>query len=241
MMRIVNTLKKLFRPLALITVLSLIFAPVIYYFGEKVKLKGFAPFQAEATRQWTALGLLILGLSLLSFIVIRAIVRKIRSRKKTEKREPTAAELEGEGMDLAFAKAIAVIRSRWSRAGRSIYGVPWFMVIGRNDAGKTSIIENGDMRFPIDHEISAELAELEGLHAQDFVTWRVAGNEAVLLDLDGAHFVAHEDRTLVQQVLWDRFLGNLQKARPRHRSNGIFAFHDGRARRIFNTCSPHSK
>ncbi len=221
MMRIVNTLKKLFRPLALITVLSLIFAPVIYYFGEKVKLKGFAPFQAEATRQWTALGLLILGLSLLSFIVIRAIVRKIRSRKKTEKREPTAAELEGEGMDLAFAKAIAVIRSRWSRAGRSIYGVPWFMVIGRNDAGKTSIIENGDMRFPIDHEISAELAELEGLHAQDFVTWRVAGNEAVLLDLDGAHFVAHEDRTLVQQVLWDRFLGNLQKARPRRPLNGI--------------------
>lgn len=221
MFRIFKVLKKSLSPLPLIMVVSFVGSLVVWFFGEKLRWKSFQPFAEGDMRFWVALCLLVLGLVLMTVMIVRAVRARLASREKKERREPTLEELEAEAMDTAFAKAVAVIRSRWSRGGRSIYGLPWFLVLGKHAAGKTSIIENGDMRFPIDHEIRAELATLGERDAKEFITWRVAGNEAVLLDIDGHQFVPHEERTGVQSVLWDRFLTNLQKIRPRRPINGV--------------------
>lgn len=221
MKSIINKLAKIFSLLPLSVVLSFVFASLIYFWGTKLGARGFYPFRDADVRYWSSLGLLLLGLVLLLVLIIRTVLRWRASRNKKEKREPTLEELEAGAVDQVFERALKVIRNRWSGRGRKVYGLPWYLVIGKQDAGKSSIIENGDMRFPIDHEISAEIAQIGDYEARDFVTWRVSGNEAVLLDMAGEFFIPHEERSSVQKVIWDRFLTNLQKARPRRPLNGV--------------------
>lgn len=221
MKSIIKKLAKIFNPLPLATVLCFGFATLIYFFGKKFGARGIYPFRAPDVQYWSSLALLILGLVLLAILIIRWIIRLRASRATKEKREPTIEELESKAMDQVFEKAVSVIRNRWSGRGRRIYGLPWYMVIGKQGAGKSSLIENGDMRFPIDHELRAEISAIGSFEALEFVDWRVSGNEAVLLDMAGEFFIPHEDRTSVQKVIWDRFLTNLQSARPRRPLNGV--------------------
>lgn len=221
MKRLIKLIAGLLRPLILTMVLCLIFALLIYFFGERVGMRGIYPFKAEVTRYWVSALLLCLSGLLFLWQVVSWLRQWRAGRTVKERREPTVEELEIAAMDSTFAVVMKIIRSRWSSKGRGVYGLPWYLVLGKPDAGKTSIIENGDLRFPIDHEIKAELAQLEGRDATWFVNWRVSGNEAVLLDMAGEFFVPHGERTSVQQVLWDRFLINLQKYRPRRPINGV--------------------
>ena len=221
MKSILKKLSKIFSPLPFLVILSFLFSSLIYFWGQKLGARGFYPFSNGDIRLWSSRGLLVLGLLLLVILIVRLVLQWRTSRTKKEKRQPTIEELESLAMDQIFEKVIGVIRSRWSGRGRRIYGLPWYLVIGKQDAGKTSIIENGDMRFPIDHELRAEIAQIGDYEASEFVQWRVSGNEAVLLDIAGEFFIPHEERTSVQKVIWDRFLTNLQRVRPRRPLNGV--------------------
>lgn len=221
LMRIFKVLKKLLQPVPLVAVICLIMAPVIWFFGDKVGLRGFYPFGNDEARFWSVFVLAIVGGICLAILVFRAVRAWLSARNRAAQREPTEEELENAAMKQVFDRAVKIIRQRWSGEGRSLYGLPWYIVIGGSESGKTSLIENSDLRFPIDHEINSELQELSDRKASGFFNWRVAGNEAVLLDLNGEYFRPYKARTAVQNVLWDRFLFNLQRVRPRRPINGV--------------------
>lgn len=221
MRRVFNALKKIFSPLPLATIFSFLLAGVIHFASSRVQFRGFAPFRDESIRTITVWALLILGGILLLAMLFRFVVKLLEKRKAKPKREPTEEELEIAAMDGVFERALDVIRHRWSGGRSRLYYLPWYLVLGKSGAGKTTLIENSDLRFPIDHEIAAEIAPFSKHRAHNFCTWRVAGNEAVLLEIDGHEVIAHEDRSSVQKALWDRFLFNLGKARPRRPLNGI--------------------
>ena len=219
--KIYSVLKKIFTPLPLIIIMSFVLALLIYFLGSRIGASGIYPFRDEALRFWTAIFFAGLGSLLLLFVLIRALFTWLGGRGKREKREPTIEEQEAAAMNKVFDRAVAVIRKRWSGGGRRIYGLPWYLVLGKQEAGKTSIIENGDLRFPIDHEIKAEVDSIGSFAACRFINWRVSGNEAVLLDMAGEVFLPHEERSSVDKVLWGRFLRNLQRVRPRRPINGV--------------------
>lgn len=221
MRRIVTVLAKIFKPLPLITILSAVFSILIYVLGHKIGMRGIYPFRSDDVRVWSSILLAIIAL-ILAIVLLARWIKAIRDkRQQLAKREPTIEEIETKAMDDVFQTATQVIRNRWSGTGRRIYGLPWYLVLGKKSSGKTGLIDNGDMRFPIDHEIAAELKALNDHDAAHFISWRVSGNEAVLLDISGDYFVPHEDRSSLQSVLWDRFLYNLQKYRPRRPINGV--------------------
>ncbi|PKR51846.1 type VI secretion system membrane subunit TssM [Thalassospira marina] len=219
--RLFNILKKLLRPLVLVAVFSLIMAPVIYFFGERIGTHGVYPFKDEGIRFVVSAGLLILSICLFLFMAIRAVVRWWLARRNASSRQPSEEEMEKTAMAAVFDRAMTVIRNRWSGEGRGVYSLPWYLVLGQSGSGKTSLIENGDLRFPIDHEIELDLRELPPRQANHFFSWRVAGNEAVLLDLNGDYFRPQQRRSSVENALWDAFLSNLQRVRPRRPINGI--------------------
>jgi len=219
--RLFTILKKLLKPMVLIAVFSLIMAPVIFFFGERIGTHGVYPFKDEGIRFVVAVGLLILSICLFLFMAVRAAIRWWLSRRNASARQPSEEEMEKAAMAQMFDRAMSVIRNRWSGEGRGVYSLPWYLVLGQPGSGKTSLIENGDLRFPIDHEIDMELRQLPSRQANSFFTWRVAGNEAVLLDMNGMYFRPHQRRSSVENALWDAFYSNLQRIRPRRPVNGI--------------------
>lgn len=221
MYRVINTIKRLLHPTALVILSLIVLGFVVLLYGERVGYRGIRPFEAASVRELTVGTLwLIAGLWII-FLACRWIWRFFAARRTVTAHEPTEAELEADAMDKVFDAAVTTIRSRWSGTGRSVYGLPWFVVMGETGAGKTSLIDNGDMRFPIDHEIRAKVEAIGDFEATRFLNWRISGNEAVLIDLAGENVVPHEERTEVQHVLWRRFFRNLVKYRPRRPINGV--------------------
>ena len=227
--RIFKFLGKVFSPLVVIGLIMLIAAVLIWVWGQRLSFRGISPFGNEDVRVLVALALLIIGSILLLIAIIRAIFAWVAARRaEREKpvREPTEEELEIAALDRAFDKATDVISRRWTGAGRGIYGLPWYLVIGPSQSGKSSLIEHSDLRFPIDHEITAQLQTLGPSKAVDMLDWRVAGNEAVMLDTRGIYFDRERSEDPVRNALWNRLLHNIRKKRPRRPINGVIVVVD---------------
>ena len=220
---VLRILSKLLQPLMLIAVLALILAAAISWFGDRVGYRGIYPFGDEDVRAFTVAALLVLAGVLLTFMLLRFLFRwwqDWRARKNQAAADPTPEDVEATAMDRVFASATSIIVRRWMGGGRGAYGLPWYLVIGPKHSGKSSIIDSSDLRFPIDHEISSEIAALGPSQAADAVRWRVAGNEAVLIDVNGDFFGESRENDSVRQVIWSRFLDNLHALRPRRPVNG---------------------
>lgn len=217
-------LAKVFQPLVVVALLCLIGATLVWVMGERLSMRGIAPFRDDDIRALVTLVLGVLGITLLLVALLRGLVRWIRARRAaraTPEREPTDAERECAALDQAFGKAVDVLTANWTGAGRGIYGLPWYLVIGASQSGKSSLIDHSDLRFPIDHEIAAEMGTLPPGPGRDMVSWRVAGNEAVMLDLDGRFFDQDREGDTVRSALWQRLLANLRKTRARRPINGV--------------------
>ena len=221
MMRVWKQLRKFLRPLPLVMLISLALAAAVWFAGDRLGLRGVYPVATEPARFWVALALLLLGAILAAVLVFRAWSDWRAARAAEGARPPTPEEVETRAMAQIFDRVAGVIRARWSGEGNALYALPWYLVLGAKGSGKTALIENSDLRLPIDHEIRAALADLQGHEAARLADWRVAGNEAVLIELSGAAFIRHEDRTPMQALLWRRFLAGLQTLRPRRPLNGV--------------------
>lgn len=221
MMRVFKLLRKALSPLPLVMLLSFVAAAAVWFAGQYLGLRGVYPVAEAPARTWTALAFLTLGLILALVMLIRAWMRWRAARAAEGARPPTPEEIETRAMAQIFQRVAGVIRARWTGEGHALYALPWYVVMGNAGTGKTALIQNSDLRFPIDHEIRAALADLQGHEAARLADWHVAGNEAVMVELKGAAFLRHEDRTPMQALLWRRFLAELHGLRPRRPLNGV--------------------
>ncbi len=222
MKRLLNILKKILHPTVFTILVLVIIGFVVRYFGEKLGYGQIKPFGSESVRNWVSFIAWFVAAAWASWAIGSWLWQLFKNRNsKKEKVEPSRLELEGQAMRDIFERVTKIIRLKWHGKGRFKYAMPWYVVLGKKDAGKTSLIDNVGLRFPIDHEVETELREFKGFEAADFASWRISGNDAVLIDLQGEFFVPHEDRTDVQRRLWESFLVLLKKYRPRRPLNGI--------------------
>lgn len=222
--RILRILKKVFQPLMAAALACFILALTIMLVGARFGYANVYPFRDESIRSFVAITLVFIGCVLLSFIFVRWLYRLWRARQarlNEPERQPTPEEKETVLMDKVFEKVIGVIGRRWSGRKRGAYNLPWYIVAGPQGSGKSSLVETSDLRFPIDHEIAGEIADLKPSVAANAVQWRVAGNEAVLLDTSGELFGEAREGNAVREAVWNRLLHNLYKYRPRRPINGV--------------------
>ncbi|MGZ9710091.1 type VI secretion system membrane subunit TssM [Glaciimonas sp. GNP009] len=105
---------------------------------------------------------------------------------------------------------------------RYLYALPWYMIIGTTGAGKTTVIRNSGLEFPLVNEASeAALTEQNGTHNCDY--WYA--NDSVLIDTAG-RYVEQDDQKSgktknVNAAEWTGLLGQLRKYRPRAPLNGV--------------------
>lgn len=221
---VAKILEKFVQPIIAAALLCLIAGVAIWLWGAHWSMRGIAPFRDDDIRAVVTLGLLIVGGMLLLVVLVRGIIALIRARRAAQSspaQELSEEEIETAALDRAFSKAVDVLTTHWTGSGRGIYGLPWYLVVGGSQSGKTTLIDQSDLRFPIDHEIAAELNALPTSQARELLTWRVAGNEAVMLDVDGRYFATAREDDSVRSALWQRLLTNLRLTRGRRPVDGI--------------------
>jgi type VI secretion system protein ImpL len=122
-------------------------------------------------------------------------------------------------MSQRFREALMTLKkTRFkSRSGnRSLYQLPWYIIIGPPGAGKTTALVNSGLNFP--------LAETHGKQALGGVggtrncDWWFT-NDAVLIDTAG-RYTTQDSHRVVDNNAWNAFLTLLKKYRRRRPING---------------------
>ena len=98
----------------------------------------------------------------------------------------------------------------WFASAR--YRLPWYVVLGSDDAGKTSLVRDSGLTSAIigddgDNPVGGSQS----------ATFHIA-EEAVFVEVSGS-FLAQQDKT--SQPLWQRIFDHLRRLRPRQPINGI--------------------
>lgn len=115
-------------------------------------------------------------------------------------------------MARSFVRAIAVLRE--GVGGTNFrYKIPWFLIIGAENSGKTTFIENAKLPLPLGNPLSLTPGEKTGCIWSFF-------ERGVAIDVAGAFFI-HEKTTESNDKEWRRFFNLLSHFRVQRPTDGI--------------------
>ena len=205
----------------LIPVVTIILSVCIYYFGGYAGFAGIYPLDAPAAR-WLCIA--VLWIIALTWLLIRFLVR--RSRVKVLERDivraipETGAESEAVKAEMAEMRdklREAMTKLRKSKTGRrSLYELPWYVMIGPPGAGKTTAIVNSGLQFPLADEFGK--TAIGGVGGTRNCDWWFT-DDAVLIDTAGRYTTQESDQES-DNAGWLGFLALLKKHRKRQPING---------------------
>lgn len=234
---------KVFHPLVLLAIACLVAAYWIANYPDLLKFGELAPFTDTARNFWIVLVLVMLGILFVFMAAVRVHFwftdtvlpawreKRARQQQKTEMRErsvaaPDRSVQELDALDAMMEIVFGILKKRWRMTGNGLYGLPWYLVIGASQSGKSELIASGDSRFSVDHDIATACASYSDMLSYSLLSWRVAGNEAVVLELDGAWLNPDQDEHELRELIWTRFLENMLKFRGRQPITGVVAVVD---------------
>ncbi|MDR2821291.1 MAG: type VI secretion system membrane subunit TssM [Desulfovibrio sp.] len=116
---------------------------------------------------------------------------------------------------LKAAIAIVTKSNFYGPKSRSRYALPWYLVLGTPNCGKTSLLLNSGLRFPLNEQADRHLYQLKTTERCEVLY----SNEAVFVDIPGAYTDSRPETPL--HKLWMTFLRRLFAARPAKPVNGI--------------------
>lgn len=128
---------------------------------------------------------------------------------------------EQETIQQRFKDAMAVLKkSRFkSRQGsKSLYQLPWYIIIGPPGAGKTTALVNSGLEFPLAHSHGKE--GIGGIGGTRDCDWWFT-NDAVLIDTAG-RYTTQDSHRVIDNSAWNTFIDMLKKHRTRRPINGAF-------------------
>lgn len=163
----------------------------------------------------------------LSILVVAAYVgykvwRIMQNKRQQQKvNQQLARQQQDTGVDLLplrknVATAINTLRrsamGQKNRGTAAIYDLPWYLLLGASGVGKTSLLRNSDLNYPLN---SDEELQLKGFTGTKDVDWWFA-EQAVILDTAGRYTSNKEDN-----AEWLGLLHILKRYRWRLPVNGV--------------------
>ncbi len=197
-----------------------ILAALLWFFGDLIAWGEARPFGDPLTRIKWIIGMFVVCFLLM--IIIR-IVRWRRNRKMTEEivsstADPDEGDAVSAEMDELKGKLKTALTSlRKSKLGsRSLYELPWYIMIGPPGAGKTTAIVNSGLKFPLLEEGGE--ASIGGVGGTRNCDWWFT-DHAVMIDTAGRYTTQESDADADNRG-WLGFLALLKKYRKRQPING---------------------
>lgn len=206
--------------LALGLVLLLIL--LVWLLGPLVAVAGYVPLEGVIAR--------LVATVLLIFCWGLFVALSASRRRRKELADPDAARAheQAEEHKMQLRDELRHVRERLKTAvktvttsnfygpkGRSRYALPWYLLLGSGNCGKTSVLLNSGLKFPLNEQADRHLYQLRATEHCDVLY----SNEALFVDTPGAYTESRPDSPA--HKVWTALLRALFKVRPARPLNGI--------------------
>lgn len=219
-------LASILRPSNLLILALLVFLAVLFWlFGGQVSVGGVTPFAATPIRVFIAIGtvsLFFVVTFLRYFLARRANARLINSMLANDELVSMGSDLSSDEIELIrerFEKALKALRDApldGKRRREYLFDLPWYIIIGPPGTGKTTILQNSGLDFPLAEQGHAALQGIGGTRHCD---WWIS-NDAVLIDTAG-RYTTQDVNQGIDAAAWGGFLKILKENRRRRPVNGV--------------------
>jgi type VI secretion system protein ImpL len=202
--------------LALIGLLLL--ALILWFGGPYVAIADHKPLESVAGR-------LIAILVLVAVYAVAVTLRMLRARQASRQLAAgaaaqtagsAAAGADAEQLRKRFEEAVEALKKS-RKGGASLYELPWYMIVGPPGSGKTTVLVNSGLNFPLAKSFGREA--LRGVGGTRNCDWWFT-NEAILLDTAG-RYTTQDSGSQADAAGWTAFLQLLRKHRRRQPINGV--------------------
>lgn len=194
---------------------------LIWFGGPLIAIAEYVPLQSISARLFTII------LVLLVFSVSK-IYRLMQQSKRDEKMADELIDSSSDSNSSEVNEEITTLKTRMNEAiellkdvklfkGKNIYQLPWYIMIGPPGAGKTTVINNSGLDYPLKDKLGVDL--VHGVGGTRNCDWWFT-NKAVLIDTAG-RYTTQSSHAKHDSRAWEGFLGLLRKYRPLRPINGV--------------------
>jgi type VI secretion system protein ImpL len=192
----------------------------IWFAGPYFAFAEWKPLESALSRLIAILVVVLLWAlaGLVKYLRARHASAKLAEAVVAQSAAPAAGAANREAVQLRerFEEAVATLK-KTQREGRSLYDLPWYVIIGPPGSGKTTALINSGLKFPLEQRFGKEA--LRGVGGTRNCDWWFT-DEAVLLDTAGRYTTQDSDEA-ADSAGWGEFLALLTKYRKRRPLNGV--------------------
>ncbi|WP_072795708.1 type VI secretion system membrane subunit TssM [Marinobacter antarcticus] len=189
-----------------------------WWLGPKWEVGGEFPLAAWQMRALVTLGVILLVAMTWGTILARRL-GKVNADKAEEHKELEDPILPMERRQQRLLdRQLAALKNNLP-GRRGVYHLPWYLVMGLENAGKTSLIQRSGQTYTLTNVTRNSRADRNPF---GFDWW--VGDNGVLIDPDGELLSQNQSQSAageIQQRLWGHFIQWLERNRPQRPLNGV--------------------
>lgn len=189
-----------------------------WWLGPRWQVNGEFPLAAWQMRALVTLGVVLVVAMVWGMVLARRLRKvNVKQSEAQKEQEDPILSMERKQQRLLDRQLAALKSNLPGRKG--IYRLPWYLVMGLEDAGKTSLIQRSGQTYTLTNVTRNNRGDR---NAFGFDWW--IGDEGVLVDPDGELLSQSQGEGAgaeIQQRLWNHFIAWLERNRPQRPLNGV--------------------
>lgn len=203
-------------------VLIVLLLVVIWWFGPAWEVRDSYPLAPLPNRLLATLALATLVAVVWGVRLSRRLHEANALARYQETHEVDPIEASIEKQEASLNSVLSEIIDSFGSGANSRYRLPWYLVMGVENAGKTSLVNRSGQNFALSNVMKASGISSKK-NAFGFDWW--IGDKAVLIDPDGELLtqgaLTEGEPVELNSRLWDHFTEWLERNRPRRPLDGV--------------------
>lgn len=193
----------------------------IWWAGPKLDYEGVQPLVSITSRVIASIIFVLFCFVIWGFYQWKAL-NKFKTEQQREKQRNVDPHLEFEERQEAELNQVMLSMKENLNKRNYLYALPWYLVLGTENTGKTSLVNRSGQSFAFSSVMKASSGKSIG-NPHHFDWW--IGEEAVLIDPDGELLTqGYSDEGndgQLERRLWMHFIDWLERTRSRRPLNGV--------------------